>query len=42
MNWLRTLLGLTGVMFSIKALDTFYKTHSWSAVNKEKTKNFVL
>jgi hypothetical protein len=28
MNWLRTLLGLTGVMFSIKALDTFYKIRS--------------
>jgi hypothetical protein len=25
MNWLRTLLGLTGVMFSIKGLDTYYK-----------------
>jgi hypothetical protein len=26
MNWLRTLLGLTGVLFSFKGLDTFYKT----------------
>jgi hypothetical protein len=26
MNWLRTLLGLTGVLFSFKGLDTFYRT----------------
>src|SRR5438128_1607434 len=26
MNWLRTLLGLAGVLFSFKGLDTFYKT----------------
>lgn len=25
MNWLRTVLGLTGVMFTIKGIDTFYK-----------------
>jgi Domain of unknown function (DUF1772) len=25
MNWLRTLLGLTGVLFSFKGLDTYYK-----------------
>ena len=24
-NWLRTLLGLTGVLFSFKGLDTYYK-----------------
>ena len=28
MNWLRTLLGLAGVMFTIKGIDRFYKTHS--------------
>lgn len=28
MNWLRTLLGLTGVLFSIKGVDSFYKIHS--------------
>ena len=28
MNWLRTLLGLTGVMFTIKGLDAFYKIRS--------------
>lgn len=26
MNWLRTLLGLAGVLFSFKGLDTYYKT----------------
>jgi hypothetical protein len=26
MNWLRTALGLAGVFFSFKGLDTFYKT----------------
>lgn len=26
MNWLRTLLGLAGVLFSCKGLDTYYKT----------------
>ena len=26
MNWLRTLLGLVGVFFSFKGLDTYYKT----------------
>jgi hypothetical protein len=25
MNWLRTILGLTGVFFSIKAVDSYYK-----------------
>jgi hypothetical protein len=25
MNWLRTVLGLTGVLFSFKGLDTYYK-----------------
>jgi anthrone oxygenase-like protein len=28
MNWLRTLLGLTGVLFTIKGIDSFYKIHS--------------
>ena len=28
MNWLRTLLGLGGVMFSFKGLDTYYKTRA--------------
>ncbi|MGN6532168.1 MAG: DUF1772 domain-containing protein, partial [Ginsengibacter sp.] len=28
MNWLRTFLGLAGVLFSIKAVDRFYKIHS--------------
>ena len=28
MNWLRTIIGLTGVMFSVKAIDTFYKIHA--------------
>jgi len=26
MNWVRTLLGFVGVLFSFKGLDTFYKT----------------
>ena len=26
MNWLRTLLGLAGVLFSFKGLDTYYRT----------------
>lgn len=28
MNWLRTLFGLAGVMFTIKGIDRFYKIHS--------------
>lgn len=28
MNWLRTLLGLAGVIFTLKGLDTFYKVQS--------------
>src|SRR4030095_11690805 len=28
MNWLRTVLGLAGVLFSFKGLDTFYKTQA--------------
>jgi hypothetical protein len=28
MNWLRTFIGLAGVMFSVKAVDTFYKIHA--------------
>jgi hypothetical protein len=28
MNWLRTLLGLAGVLFSFKGLDTYYATRS--------------
>ena len=28
MNWLRTLLGLAGVLCSFKGLDTFYKTRA--------------
>ena len=28
MNWLRSLLGLTGILFSFKGLDTFYKLRS--------------
>ena len=28
MNWLRSLLGLAGVLFSFKGLDTFYGTRS--------------
>ncbi|HSV12271.1 MAG TPA: hypothetical protein VLI68_15945 [Hanamia sp.] len=27
MNWLRSLLGLVGILFSFKGLDTFYKIH---------------
>jgi len=27
MNWVRTLLGLTGVLFTCKGLDTYYKIH---------------
>src|SRR5438067_10662013 len=28
MNWLRSLLGLAGVLFSLKGLDTYYAWHS--------------
>ena len=28
MNWLRSLLGLAGVLFSFKGLDTYYATRS--------------
>jgi len=28
MNWIRSLLGLAGVLFSFKGLDTYYATHS--------------
>ena len=28
MNWIRTLLGLVGVLFSFKGLDTYYTTRS--------------
>jgi len=27
MNWLRSLLGLAGILFTFKGLDTFYKTY---------------
>jgi hypothetical protein len=27
MNWIRSLLGLTGILFTFKGLDTFYKIH---------------
>ena len=28
MNWIRSLLGLAGVLFSFKGLNTYYATHS--------------
>ena len=31
MNWLRSLLGLVGVLFSFKGLDTYYKSRTTSA-----------
>jgi len=31
MNWLRSLLGLTGILFSFKGVDTYYKTEAAGA-----------
>ena len=36
MNWLRTLLGLVGVAFSFKGLDTYYKTKAIAESDKTR------
>jgi len=37
MNWIRSLLGLAGVLFSFKGLDTYYVTRSKNVTRSKKT-----